>query len=140
MGKTVLLSSHILSELAEVCTEIGIIESGKMVVSGPVEAVRRQLQGASRLRIKVLRNVEAAEVALRALAGEPRPDLPHLRAVRRDPVDERAVLVELDDTGEEVQASLLAHLMGQGLAVSEFRAQAENLEELFLRLTAAEEG
>jgi ABC-2 type transport system ATP-binding protein len=138
MGKTVLLSSHILSELAEVCTEIGIIESGKMVVSGPVEAVRRQLQGGSRLRVRVLRDPEAAEVALRRLTSAPVDGLPHLRGVRRDPTDERALLVELDDADEEVQAQLLAHLVGQGLAVSEFRTQAENLEELFLRLTAVE--
>ena len=136
MGKTVLLSSHILSELAEVCTEIGIIESGKMGVSGPVEAVRRQLQGASRLRVKVLREVAGAETALRALVEAPGPGLPRLRGVRRDPADERALLVELDDADEDAQAGLLAHLVGQGLAVSEFRAQAENLEELFRRLTA----
>ncbi len=136
MGKTVLLSSHILSELAEVCTEIGIIESGKMVVSGPVEAVRRQLQGGSRLRIRVLRGAEAAEAALRRLADAPPEGLPRLGAVRSDPSDERALVVELGDADEEAQARLLAHLVAQGVAVSEFRAQAENLEELFLRLTA----
>ncbi len=138
MGKTVLLSSHILSELAEICTEIGIIESGKMVVSGPVDAVRRQLQGGARLRVRVLREVEAAEAALRRLAEAPADGLPRLRAVRRDPADERAVVIELDDADEEGQTALLAHLVGQGVAVSEFRAQAENLEELFLRLTAVE--
>jgi ABC-2 type transport system ATP-binding protein len=138
MGKTVLLSSHILSELAEVCTEIGIIDSGTMVVSGPVETVRRQLQGGSRLRVKVLRDAEAAESALRELLGAPGPGLPHLRTVRRDPSDDRALLAELDDADEAIQAALLAFLVGKGLAVSEFRAQAENLEELFLRLTAVE--
>jgi ABC-2 type transport system ATP-binding protein len=138
MGKTVLLSSHILSELAEVCTEIGIIESGKLVVSGPVAEVQRQLQGAARLRIRVLRGMEAAEAALRQLAGEPREGLPRLGAVRHDPADERVLLVELDGADEEGQAELLAFLVGQGVAVSEFRSQAENLEELFLRLTAVE--
>jgi ABC-2 type transport system ATP-binding protein len=98
--------------------------------------VRRQLQGGSRLRIRVLRGVEAAEAALRRLVGAPADGLPRLHAVRRDPGDERALLVELDDADEEAQSALLAHLVGQGLAVSEFRAQAENLEELFLRLTA----
>lgn len=56
--------------------------------------------------------------------------------MRRDPGDERALLVELDDHGEEAQARLLTHLVASGLVISEFRAQAENLEELFLRLTA----
>jgi ABC-2 type transport system ATP-binding protein len=138
MGKTVLLSSHILSELAEVCTEIGIIESGRMVVSGPVDEVRRQLQGSSRLRIRVLRGLEAAEATLRQLSAEPQGDLPRLGGVRHDPTDERALLVELGDADEEAQARLLAHLIGAGVVVSEFRAQAENLEELFLRLTAVD--
>ncbi|GAB4449929.1 MAG: ABC transporter ATP-binding protein [Chloroflexi bacterium OHK40] len=138
MGKTVLLSSHILSELAEVCTEIGIIESGKMVVSGPVEAVRRQLQGGSRLRVRVLRGLEAAEAALRQLVAEPAAGLPRLGSVRHDPSDERALLLEFDEADEDGQAALLAHLVGLGVAVSEFRVQAENLEELFLRLTTVE--
>jgi ABC-2 type transport system ATP-binding protein len=136
MGKTVLLSSHILSELAEVCTEIGIIESGKMVVSGPVDLVRRQLQGNARLRIRLLRGIELAETALRQLAATPQAELPQIGAVRHDPADERALLVELDAADEEGQARLLAFLIGQGAVVSEFRTQAENLEELFLRLTA----
>jgi ABC-2 type transport system ATP-binding protein len=138
MGKTVLLSSHILSELAEVCTEIGIIESGKMVVSGPVDAVRRQLQGGTRLRIKVLRGLEAAEATLRQLAAAPRDGLPAIEAVRFDGADERTLLVELGDADEERQALLLGLLVSQGVVVSEFRTQAENLEELFLRLTAVE--
>jgi ABC-2 type transport system ATP-binding protein len=138
MDKTVLLSSHILSELAEVCTEIGIIEGGKMVVSGPVESVRRQLQGGSRLRVRVLRGIEAAEASLRQLAAAPHEGLPKLGAVRFDPTDERALLLELDNGDDESQAQLLSYLIGQGVVVSEFRPQAENLEELFLRLTATE--
>jgi ABC-2 type transport system ATP-binding protein len=136
MGKTVLLSSHILSELAEICTEIGIIESGKMVVSGPVETVRRQLQGGSRLRIRVLRGLEAAEASLRQLVVEAQEGLPRLAGVRHDPLDDQALLVELADGDEIEQARLLSHLLAQGALVSEYRAQAENLEELFLRLTA----
>jgi ABC-2 type transport system ATP-binding protein len=136
MGKTVLLSSHILSELAEVCTEIGIIESGQMVVSGPVDAVRRQLQQGSRLRVRVLRDLDTAETVLRNLASAPaRHGLPHLRAVHLDSGDPRALIVELDHADDAEQAALLTYLIGQGIAISEFRVQTENLEELFLRLT-----
>ena len=103
MGKTVLLSSHILSELAEVCTEIGIIESGKMVVSGPVDEVRRQLQGSTRLRIRVLRGLETAEATLRQLVVAPQGELPQLGGVRHDLSDERALLVELGDADEEAK-------------------------------------
>lgn len=138
MGKTVLLSSHILSELAEVCTEIGIIDSGRMVVSGPVDAVRTQLQASSKLRIKVVREPELAATLLRALMADERPEgLLRVVAVAPDEADPRTLLVEIEEHDEEQQAQLLAHLIGSGLIVSEFRAQAENLEELFLRLTAS---
>lgn len=139
MGKTVLLSSHILSELAEVCTEIGIIESGKMVASGPVETVRAQLQAGSKLRVRVLRELERAERLLEALReGSGPAGLPRLIHVRPDPVEARALIVEAEELDEESQTRLLAYLVGQGVEVSEFRVQAENLEELFLRLTAVD--
>jgi ABC-2 type transport system ATP-binding protein len=165
MGKTILLSSHILSELAEICTEIGIIESGRMLVSGPVDAVRQQLQGGAKLRIRVMRDVSSAEAVLRDLIvkgeekgegetqsegegeddgetpSEPAHDrpagLPALRSLRIDPTDQRAILVDVEALNESAQTALLAYLVSKDIAVSEFRAQAENLEELFLRLTAA---
>ncbi|RRR69596.1 MAG: ABC transporter ATP-binding protein [Candidatus Viridilinea halotolerans] len=135
MGKTILLSSHILSELAEICTEIGIIESGKMVVSGPVETVRRQLQGGARLRMRVLGELEIALNILQELIKKPIVELPQMHTVRPDYSDSQALIVECDQTDETQQAALLSHLIVAGLRISEFRPQAENLEELFLRLT-----
>lgn len=136
MGKTVLLSSHILSELAEVCTDIGIIDQGRMIVSGPVAEVRRQLEGGHVLHLRVLGDAaQAAETLRRA---PPRPELPLVLAVRPDPAHPRTLLVELDDASEEQQAALLAHLLAQGVAVSDYHVRVENLEDLFLRLTAGE--
>jgi ABC-2 type transport system ATP-binding protein len=137
MGKTVLLSSHILSELAEVCTEIGIIESGQMVISGPVDDVRRQLQRGSKLQLRVLSDPAAALALLRDLAGTPpgEADLPRLHTIIPDSTDARTITIELEQVAETEQAALLRYLIGQGLVISEFRVQAENLEELFLRLT-----
>ncbi|MEI6776834.1 MAG: ABC transporter ATP-binding protein [Chloroflexales bacterium] len=145
MGKTVLLSSHILSELAEICTEIGIIESGRMVVNGPVDVVRQQLQNGAKLRIRVIRQVADAEHVLRELivgddgkrmSERPR-GLPAIRSLQIDPTDPWAILVEAEDVDEDQAATLLAYLISKNIAVSEFRTQAENLEELFLRLTTA---
>jgi ABC-2 type transport system ATP-binding protein len=136
LGKTVVLSSHILSELAEVCTEIGIIDSGRMVVSGSVEEVQRQLQSSARLRVRLLHDEERAQVLLNRLVSEPQQDLPKLQAVRSDPTDPRALLIELEVADEAGQTQLLAYLMREGLPISEYRVQTENLEELFLRMTA----
>lgn len=69
MGKTVILSSHILSELAELCDSIGIIERGKLVTSGRLDKIRAQVEGARRLSIRVLSDLEAAQAVLRAQPG-----------------------------------------------------------------------
>jgi ABC-2 type transport system ATP-binding protein len=151
LGKTVLLSSHILSELAEVCTEIGIIESGRMVISGTVDAVRQQLQAGAKLRIRVMHDAQSAAAVLQELSAgaaeaddgaaedehERPPGLPIISSVQIDPTDQRVILVDAAGLDERHQTALLAYLMAKGVAVSEFRTQAENLEDLFLRLTAA---
>jgi ABC-2 type transport system ATP-binding protein len=58
--------------------------------------------------------------------------------VRYDADDTQTLIIELDAADEEQQAALLAYLVAQGVVVSEFRPQAENLEELFLRLTTVD--
>lgn len=149
MGKTILLSSHILSELAEVCNEIGIIESGRMVISGPMDVVRQQLQGGTKLRIRVLGDATSTEWALRRLMrtgkienayeaiDERLAGLPTILTLSADLNDPRAFIAEVETQDEDQQAALLTYLLASGVTVSEFRTQAENLEELFLRLTTA---
>lgn len=133
MGKTVVLSSHILSELAEICTEIGIIDCGQMIVSGNVDAVRQQLQGGSHLRIRVLGAVEQAVEVLQNIPAD--SGLPNIAEVRLDSSDGRVLQVELTNATESAQAALLAYLVTSGILVSEYHTQTENLENLFLRLT-----
>src|SRR5438034_8123360 len=53
MGKTILISSHILTELADFCNTIGIIEQGKLLVSGPVEAITKELHGGRVVEVQV---------------------------------------------------------------------------------------
>ncbi|OGO80908.1 MAG: ABC transporter, partial [Clostridiales bacterium GWC2_40_7] len=60
MGKTVLISSHILPELAELCTVIGIIDGGRMVASGSVDAIMQKLSGNRKIKIRIIDNVETA--------------------------------------------------------------------------------
>jgi ABC-2 type transport system ATP-binding protein len=69
MGKTVILSSHILSELAELCDSIGIIERGHLVASGRLDSIRAQLESGRKLRIRVLSELAQAEALLRAYPG-----------------------------------------------------------------------
>jgi ABC-2 type transport system ATP-binding protein len=53
MGRTILVSSHILTEMADFCTSIGILEQGKLLASGRVEAILQELQPGLRLEIEV---------------------------------------------------------------------------------------
>ena len=67
-GKMVILSSHILSEISEICTDIGIIEGGKMIISGSVEEILAKVEGANPIKIKVLNNENLALEILKNIA------------------------------------------------------------------------
>ncbi len=141
MGKTIVLSSHILSELAEVCTALGIIHSGRLVVSGTLEDVRRTLGGANRLRIRVQRDAATASALVRAFAGVDdvaiEPDN-HQDGVM--PTPEQAATLLVDWSGDDERATaLLAHLVAQDIAVRSFADDGGDLEDLFLQLTEQQE-
>lgn len=60
MGKTILISSHILPELAEMCDEIGVLDNGQLIAHGNVEAIQAQLQGDKRITVKVAGEIQTA--------------------------------------------------------------------------------
>jgi ABC-2 type transport system ATP-binding protein len=80
LGKTVMISSHILTELAEMCTHIAIIERGHLLAAGDVQTILRSLQPHRTLELRVLDGADRAEALLRDHAG--------ILAVRRDTSNE----------------------------------------------------
>ncbi len=133
MGKTIVLSSHILSELAEMCSEVGIIERGRMIASGPLSLLRRRAQPGRMLRLHVLSGVEAAKASLAGFAGV--TDVIRLNGAR----GEVGAWLEVYLSGDDRSASdLLSYLVRNGVVVAEFRQVGNELEELFLQLTAGE--
>ena len=66
MGKTILISSHILTELADCCTSIGIIERGQLLLHGPIETVYRQIQRNRHLEVRFAGNPEAGVSLIRS--------------------------------------------------------------------------
>jgi ABC-2 type transport system ATP-binding protein len=138
MGKTVVLSSHILAELAELCDYIGIIERGKLVVSGRLDDIRRQLQGGRQLRIRLLSDAGQAEALLRMQPGVGRiePALPN----GNNGGEEHAYHeLEVDFTGDENSvADLLETLIANKVRIASFNEVSTGLEEVFLRLTKGE--
>ena len=126
MGKTIVISSHILPELTELCTMIGIIDRGRMRATGPVQEVIRQLTSGHRLKIGVLGNKRAAIAVLTPMDS-----------VREVEVVDGAIEAGYD--GDEVTAAaILQALTSAGIRVAEFSPLDGGLEDAFLRATAEE--
>ncbi|MCU6707200.1 ABC transporter ATP-binding protein [Paenibacillus sp. J5C_2022] len=123
MGKTILISSHILPELAEMVDEIGVIEHGQLVAVGHVGDIQNRLRTKRFLHIRLLERLEEAEKLL--LACE------HVNRVLRD---ERGIRIYFGG-GDEEQAKLLNQLMAEGFRVVSFSEAQTNLEDVFLEIT-----
>ena len=128
MGKTIIISSHILPELTELCTMIGIIDHGRMRATGTVQEVIGRLSADRRLRITV---VGAKEPAVAIL--EP------LDAVLSVQVAQGSI--EATYKGDEAAAAdILQALTAAGIKVSTFSQVDGGLEEAFMRATSEEVG
>jgi ABC-2 type transport system ATP-binding protein len=140
MGKTIVLSSHILSELAEVCTTLGILRSGTLVASGTLEQVRRTLGGAHRLRIAVRRDAQHALSLVRAFGGVEHAQIKALDEEDTVPVspDGPATLQVEWNGDDDTATALLAHLVASGVPVRSYADDGGDLEDLFLQLTREE--
>jgi ABC-2 type transport system ATP-binding protein len=126
MGKTVVVSSHILMELAELCDSVGIIEKGRLVANGPLDEITRQARHGRRLRLKVISDPSQAQAILRDHPGVGN-------------IDEANGNLEVEFLGENAAtADLLATLVAHGVRVVSFSEVSGGLEEVFLRLTKGE--
>lgn len=124
MGKTIIISSHILPELAEMCSTIGIIEKGNMVVKGTVEEIMSTLNTNNPLVIKV---VEEQETARRILKENPLVES----------ISTKSESISIAFRGNEIrEAELLRELIEHQVKVSSFSREEGNLESLFMQITA----
>jgi ABC-2 type transport system ATP-binding protein len=124
MGKIVIVSSHILPELADFCNTVGIIERGEMLAFGPVQQIVQSMQPNRILKAKLLRGVtEAARVVA---------DLEFVLGSQETADGE----LTIDYAGDhEAQADLLAELIRRGFRVIALREEQADLEDVFLKLT-----
>ena len=123
MGKTILISSHILTELADCCTSIGIIERGQLLMHGPIEDVYRRIRGNRVIEVKFTNNMDVGLSVIRSS--------PHLRDCQVD--DHRATIeLETDDNGV---ADLLNQLIGQQVGIRSFGEKEPTLEDVFMLVT-----
>lgn len=128
MGKTIFFSSHILADVAEICSHLGIIESGQMVAQGTVAEIRRQLMPTREITITLLDKVDEAKATLSEIEGVTNVrDLPEEHGRKRIKVDFGG-----DDSG---MSALLQKLSSQGIPVVHFSEETRDLEAVFMRAT-----
>ncbi|NND02081.1 MAG: ABC transporter ATP-binding protein [Acidimicrobiia bacterium] len=124
MGRTIIISSHILSELEGLCSHLAVVDHGQIRAMGDVDEVRAAMLGRQRVTLRVVGDtIGAAETLLRV------HDSVAELEVFRDSI--RFAL----QGGEEESATLVSELVGAGVGVGEWRLDGAGLEELFLELT-----
>ncbi len=127
-GKTILVSSHILSELSQMCTDIGIIDAGKIVLSGNMTEILQKVNDSNPLLIKVH---EQRDAAIRLLRQETEVKT---IAIREDDIAVRF------HGGHREEAELLRKLVAAGIPVSGFIREQGDLESIFMQITNHNKG
>lgn len=126
MGKTIIISSHILPELGEMCTSIGVMEKGNLIANGRVEDITRRSRQSNPLTIRILENKDSAIQILRQTP-----------LVEKLSIRDNEIIIAF--SGEEADmAQLLNSLISNGVKVSGFHREEGNLETLFLEITGGE--
>jgi ABC-2 type transport system ATP-binding protein len=126
-GKTILISSHILPELAELCTDVGIIDEGRMILHGPVDELVDRARTVKPLIITIHQN---RELALQILRADPR--------VQTISIKDQQLMVGFTGTATQ-ESELLTALTSGGVMVRSFLREPGNLEAVFMQLTNHEE-
>ena len=123
MGKTILISSHILTELADCCTSIGIIERGQMLMHGPIEDVYQRIRGNVVIKARIGDQLQKGLSIIRSNLN-----------VRDVQVDGEFVTIEFAE-GQHQQAELLAALVSNQVEVKSYAEKEPTLEDVFMMVT-----
>jgi len=127
LGKTVLISSHILHELSELCTSIGIIDSGKLIASGSVQEIVEKMSHSNQVKIRVSSKEEEAVKVLMEIPG-----IGSISSVAG------VIDVNMED-GDETCTRVLKTLVEKDIPVVSFQPVEDSLESVFMQLTKGEE-
>ena len=151
MGKTIIVSSHILPEMEEFCNKIGIIERGEMIVAGDVNTIARQVRGQHTIEIRVMEDVERAEAILLGMSDIIREvkitnGLRQLQDAPAEPARTQILqrnshginggVLQIGYIGEvDEEYKVLTTLVQAGIKVRAFHTPETDLEDVFLRVT-----
>ena len=127
LGKTILISSHILPELAELCTSVGIIDRGKIVISGTVSEIMQQVYSKKFIKITLAGKMEEAQKIML--------EFPSVTSTR----DGEGFIEAGFEGNDDEMSMLLKELVMRDIPVISFAQQDGNLEDVFMRVTKGEE-
>ena len=129
MGKTIFFSSHILSEVADVCSNIAILEAGRLVTYGTMAEMKRQLRPHRLVRMQTLSDPLAMQAYLTGREGISSVLVASEASLPAD-------TLRIEFSGEDGDLSaLLTDLIGQGFAMVSFSEESGNLEDVFMQVT-----
>ncbi|NQU39781.1 MAG: ABC transporter ATP-binding protein [Lentisphaerae bacterium] len=123
MGKTILISSHILHELSELCTRIGIVETGELVTEGSLDDIYAELGVMRLIHVQVANASDELLQEIRALRGVSHADLN---------IDRFTIRIKQEDTSVEVLHDDIHKL---GARITMYQAEAMDMETVFMKLT-----
>lgn len=123
MGKTILVSSHILTELADFCNSVGIIEQGKLLAAGNVDEILAEMKGGKNVMVRVKEDVEKARDLL---ASNP--------MVKSINVDGNEMEIHLDAACDDT-SFIGETLLGGGIRITALKEQEVDLEDIFMKIT-----
>lgn len=123
MGKTIVISSHILSELSEMCNSIGIMNRGQLITAGRIEDILQQLSSGGRIHVRIASGMENAVRLMKEQAG-----------MVVESVRENEMIVSGSITDAQISA-LIGSLIQNQVILTGFYREEGNLETLFMQLT-----
>lgn len=126
-GKTIIISSHILPELSELCTHIGVIEKGQLVVSGNVSEITESVTDRKVINIKIYGSDREFESIAQAYE--------HVISINK--LEKGSFAVSLGTKGK-LDADFLGYLVSNNVRVASYTEESPELEDIFLRITKGE--
>lgn len=130
MGKTIFFSTHILADVAEICTHVGIVEAGKLVASGNLEEMQRRLMPHRRIHVTVLDKMEEAKALLVDVEGVRTVEVEHQGALP----GRHQLVIEYNGADKEVSA-ILSTLIKKKIPVIHFSEDVRDMEAVFMQAT-----
>ncbi len=135
MGKTILISSHILHELAELCNTVGIIEQGQLLFNGSVEEILRRSKVGHIIHVGVADRLEDAVKVIGTMPGVVKVNIVQGDGTATGGGSTQLIHVQYDERAGGTYTDLPNVLINNGLRITHFQEEPINLETAFMRLT-----